>query len=119
MSFDLVPASKENINQKVKPLNASNAIGLDGIPVKPMKLSANFVEKYLASIINHDISQSHFSDGAKDILVRPIYKKKDKQDKKNYRPVSTLKGFSKSDKLCFSLQKTLVSLIENWKKSRQ
>ena len=107
----------------VKSLNINKATGRDGIPLKLINLSANFVDKYLTSIINHGISRSYFSDGAKNALVKPIYKKKDRQSKENYRPVSILNGFSKvyerfindsmlpitqnSLKLCFSLQKTL------------
>ena len=118
MSFDLPPTSKEDINKIVKSLNANKATGPDGIPLKLIKLSVNVVDKYLTSIIDHDISRSYRSDGAKNALVRPIYKNKDTQNKENYRPVSILNRFSKvyerfinksnlSIKLCFGLQKTL------------
>ena len=96
LSFDLPPASKEDINKIVKSLNINKATGPDGIPLKLIKLSANFVDKYLTSIINHNISRSYFSDGAKNALVKPIYKKKDRQNKENYRPVSHLKWIFKS-----------------------
>ena len=62
---------------------------------KLIKLTANFVDKYLTSIINHDMLQSNLIDGAKNALVRPIYKKKDRQNKENYHPVTILDGFSK------------------------
>ena len=95
MSFDLPPASQEDINKIVKSLNANKATGLDGIPPQLRKLSANVVDQYLTSIINHDISRSYFSDKVKKAFVRPIYKNKYKQNKENYRPVSILNGFSK------------------------
>ena len=95
LSFDLPPASKEGINKIVKSLNVNKATGPDGIPLKLIKLSVSFVDKCLTSIINHDVSRSYFSDGAKNALVRPIYKKKDRQNKENYRPVSILNGFPK------------------------
>ena len=44
--------------------------------LKLIKLSACVVDKSLTEIINHDISRSYFSDGAKNALVRPIYIKK-------------------------------------------
>ena len=71
MSFDLPLTSKKDINKIVKSLNANKVTGPDGIPLKLFKLSANVVDKYLTSIA----------------LVRPIYKKKDKQNKENYRLV--------------------------------
>ena len=76
LSFHLPPASKEDINKIVKSLNVNKATRLDGIPLKLIKLSANVVDKYLTSIINHDISRCYFSDGAKNALVRPIYEKR-------------------------------------------
>ena len=75
LSFDLPPASKQDINKIVKSLNVNKATVSDRISLKLMKLSANVIDKYLTSIINHDISQSYFSNGAKNALVRPIYKK--------------------------------------------
>ena len=95
LSFDLPPASKEDINKIVKSLNANKATGPDGMLLKLIKFSVNVVDKYLTSIIDHDISRPYRSDGAKNALVRPIYKKKDRQNKGNYRPVSILNGFSK------------------------
>ena len=56
LSFDLPPASKEDMNKIVESVNVNKATGSDGIPLKLNKLSANVVDKYLISIINHDIS---------------------------------------------------------------
>ena len=84
MSFDLPPASKEDINKIDKSLNVSKATGPDEVPLKIFKLSANFADKYLTSIINHDISRSYFSDGAKNDLVRPICEKPGKIRKINF-----------------------------------
>ena len=81
-----------------------------------------------------------FSTGEKNALARPINKKKDRQNKENYRPVSILNGFPKvcerfiNDSMLpiiqiflsifisayrkrYSANHVLISLIENWKKS--
>ena len=58
------------------------------------------------------------SDGAKGALVRPIYKKEDRQNKENYSPVSTSNVFSKvyerftNDSL-LPIIRTLFELTEN------
>ena len=75
LSFDLPPVSTEDIIKIVTLLNANKATGPDGMPLKLIKLSANVADKYLTSIKNHDIFQSYFSNGAKNALVRTIYKK--------------------------------------------
>ena len=78
LSFDLPSTSKEDINKIVDSLNANKAAGPDGIPLDLIKLSSNIVERYLTNIINHDILQFYFSNGAKNALVSFIYKKKDR-----------------------------------------
>ena len=128
LSFDLPPASNEDINKIVKSLNANKATGPHRKPLKLIKLSTNVVDKYLTIIINHDISRSLFSNWAKNALVRPIYEKKDRQNKENYRPVSMMRGIN--DSMIHAIQTfisnfvsaygknsnhVLISLIENWK----
>ena len=128
------------MNKIVKSLNVNKATGPDGMPLKLNKLSTNVVDKYLTSIINNDTSRSYFSDGAKNALVRPIYKKKDRQNKENYRPVNILNRFSKlyerfinesmipiiqtflsnfvsTYRKHYSTNHVLISLLENWKKN--
>ena len=56
------PAFKEDVDNIVQSLNANKATKFDGIPLKLIKLSAKIVDKYLTSIINHDILRSYFSD---------------------------------------------------------
>ena len=138
LSFDLPPAFKEDVDNIVQSLSANKATKFDWIPLKLIKLSAKIVDKYLTSIINHDILRSYFSDWA-NTLIRPIYKKKDRQNKENYRPVSILNGFSKVYErfkltVCsliqtslsnfvsayrkhYSANHVLIRLIENWKKN--
>ena len=124
----------------VKSLHANKATGPDRIQLKLIELSANVVDKYLVIIINHDISQSYFSDRAKNALVRPIYKKEDRQNKEIYCPVTILNGFSKvyetfitdimlpiiqtilsnfssAYRKHYSANHVLISLRENWKKN--
>ena len=48
-----------------------------------------------ANIINNGLSKNLFSDYAKVAAVRPIFKKYDRTDIKEYRPVSLLNCFSK------------------------
>ena len=58
-------------------------------------MSANVIDCHLANIINNDISLNKYSKHAKTATVRPIFKKDDRTNIKNYRPVSHLNIFSK------------------------
>ena len=62
----------------------------DGISAKFVKMSANVITCHLANIINNDLSLNKYSKHAKTATVRPIFKKDDRTNIKNYRPVSLL-----------------------------
>ena len=92
------------------------------------------------NIINNDLSNNSFSNEAKVAIVRPIYKKKSRDQIENYRPVRILSYFSIVYEK-FLLQKfkpfintfqskfiaayrenyssslVLIRLIENWKQA--
>ena len=59
-------------------------------------MSANVINCYLADIINNDISLNKYCKHAKTATVRPIFKKHDRTNIKNYCPVSLLNIFSKN-----------------------
>ena len=58
-------------------------------------MSANVIYYHLANTINNDISLYKYSKQAKTATARPIFKKDDRTNIKNYRPVNLLNIFSK------------------------
>ena len=72
---DIPSATAEHVNKIIKKLNPNKAIGPDEILPKIVILSANIIDSHLANIINHDLDNNSFSEGAKIATVRPIYKK--------------------------------------------
>ena len=136
--FNIKAASVGQINKIIKDLNPKKALGPDKIPVKIVKLAASVIDSRLTNIINNDLSNNAFSDSAKLASVRPIYKKDDRNEIKNYRPVSILNCFSKiyekffNEQLLpfvncslpelmsayrsgYSTNHVLIWLIENWR----
>ena len=93
--FELPYASAKDINHVMKSLNINKAKGPDGISAKFVKTSGNIIDCHIANIINKDISNNKFSENSKTATVRPIFKKGDRTEIKNYRPVSLLNIFSK------------------------
>ena len=139
-TFDLPYVSTSDINKIIKSLNVNKAKRPDGISAKFVKMSANVIDCHLANIINNDISSNKYSKHAKTATVRTIFKKDDRANTKNYRPVSLLNIFSKIYErflhesltsyvetflskfipiYCksYSSNPVLIRLIENWKKS--
>ena len=101
-------------------------------------MSASIIDKHLTNIINNHLLRNSFSDSAKIASVRPIFKKGERTEIGNFRPVSILNCFSKiyerflhnqiasfsneflSDFISayrkgYSTNHVLIRLIENWK----
>ena len=93
--FVIEPATVLEINKRIKHLNPKKATRPDKIPVKIVKLAANIVHSHLTNI-NNDLSRNSFSNPTNVASVRPIFKKDDRTNIKNYRPVSFLNCFSKN-----------------------
>ena len=139
-TFDLLYASTSDMKKVIKSLNVNKAKRPDGISAKFVKMSTNIIDCHLANIINNDISSNKYSKHAKTATVRPIFKKDDRTNIKNYRPESLLNIFSKiyerflhenltsyleiflskfisAYRKSYSSNHVLIRLIENWKKS--
>ena len=58
-------------------------------------MSANVIDKHLCNIINMDFENYNVPENTKVATIRPIYKKKSRNELESYRPVSLLNAFSK------------------------
>ena len=65
------------------------------IPIVLIKQSSMITAPYLASLFNICISSGDFPDILKIAKITPIYKKGDRENIENYRPISTLPVFGK------------------------
>ena len=109
------------------------------IPVKILKWNSDIIAPALTECYIRKIKNSTFSNELKNADISPTFKKKDRHDKSNYRPVSILPLLSKpferilyeqidshtKDILSkyqggfrkrFSSQHSLLAMFEKWKK---
>ena len=137
--FSLPIATNDEINKILKSIDISKSCGPDKIPPKILRLCSDVIDKPLTVIVNDTVSKCRFPDNAKNANVPPIYKKDDRSNKVNYRPVSLLNTLSKVlerwtkekiepfvDKILskfisayrknYSSNHVLLRLIEEWKK---
>ena len=138
--FKFSKTNLENIEIKIAELNINKPTTFNNIPAKILVEYSDIYSKYIQNFYNNSISECIFPDPMKMADITPVYKKEDKTDKKNYRPVSILPSISKiferimyeeisqymnnlfSPYLCgfregYGTQHCLLIMIERWKKA--
>ena len=136
--FRFKEVSHLEILNELNELNPKKSTPFKNIPIRLLKENTDICGTVLQNIINNEIKNNNFPDELKLADVTPIFKKGDKTNAKNYKPVSVLPPVSKvfkkilqkqmalhfnnylSPYLCgyrkgYSAQHALLTLIENWK----
>ena len=136
ISFLTTPSE---VKKLLKNLDTKKATGVDKIPPKLAKLSADALAIPLPLAINSSMKNDFFPNAPKIASVSPVDKKTDNKNKiSNYRPVSVLNTFSKiyetviknhlvsemknhfspfisAYRKNYSSQHVLIRLIEEWR----
>ena len=141
-TFKLPLADEQDIEKIMKNLDTSKAMGIDNVPARLVKLSADVIHRPFTKILNKSIERDNFPDPMQIGKITPVYKsgkENSRLNKKDYRPVSVLTVFSKvferyilnqmlehvntilSDKISayrkgYSTQHVLLKLTEEWRK---
>ena len=79
----------------IQNLDSSKTTVFKSIPIKIFKNHVNAFAEKLTNLINHCILGCRSPDKLKYADISPAFKKGDKFDKQNYRPVSLLPTVSK------------------------
>ena len=93
--FKIESLEIEYIRILLSNLDTKKATGLDNLNAKFLKDSASVIAEAITHIFNLCISKSKFPSNFKTAKVTPLYKKKNKLDPINYRPISILPILSK------------------------
>jgi hypothetical protein len=88
--------SPEEIENVAKSLKVKESHGYDEIPTKVVKQSISFTSSPLAYTCNLMLFSGVFTTRLKFAEVKPLYKKGERIDITNYRPISLLPSFSKN-----------------------
>ena len=131
--------SNDDFKKEIQKLDQNKSTTYKGIPAKALKLALDESNEFLVKVWNEEILVSSlFPNALKLADVTPAFKKDDKLQAKNYRPVSVLPSVSKlfervmqkqissfidpflspflsGYRKGFSTQTSLMSLLEKWK----
>jgi len=80
--------TNEGVLKLLNGLNPAKAAGPDGLPSRVLKLLSNQLAPMLTDIFNLSLKEAVLPEDWKNANVTPIFKKGEKADPKNYRPVS-------------------------------
>ena len=94
-SFKFESETEESVEKIIDKIKTNVATGIDGIPSKIIKQAKNVISPYLTKILNISFETKTFPDILKNAIIKPIYKKDDKNEISNYRPISILPVISK------------------------
>lgn len=91
----LTPTDEDTVCRIINSLNSTNSTGYDDINTNILKRCSKYISYPLAHIINLSLFQGVFPARLKFSIVKPLYKKGDKNDMNNYRPITLIPVISK------------------------
>jgi hypothetical protein len=90
-----IPITEAEVISTVSSLKNKTSCGYDGLSNKILRLCGSHISKPLTCIFNISLTSGICPDHLKYAIIKPCFKKGDKSQISNYRPVSMLTGFSK------------------------
>jgi hypothetical protein len=89
------PVTENEVENIINKLKGKSSARFDEIPEFLVKRCSNYIKEPLTHIFNISLSLGIFPDLMKKAKIRPLFKKGDKLDIQNYRPIAVLTVFSK------------------------
>ena len=93
--FSLKPITKDAFQKIMKKLKGNRSSGIDFIDGYSIKLASPIIEDILIHLVNLSIVKSHYPQLWKSSKINPHFKKGEKINGENYRPVSDIIFVSK------------------------
>lgn len=99
-SMFLKPLLENEVLQEIMSLRNTRSEGYDEISTKIIKACCNELTKILTHLINMSFLDGTFPDKLKLSIIKPLFKKGDKDDINNYRPITLIPILSKIYERC-------------------
>lgn len=94
-SMFLAPTTPDEVYRIIQNLKNKVSVGYDNISTKVLKFVSDVIAGPICHIINVSISSGIYPDKLKPTIIKPLFKKHDKTDINNYRPIALIPVISK------------------------
>jgi hypothetical protein len=105
-SFFLRPTTPQEVHSLILQLANSNTKDIYDISSKVLKISIDFISYPLHIIINSCFEEGYFPEQLKKSKIVPIFKKGNKEEVQNYRPIAIVPALSKIFELAIKIRLT-------------
>ena len=95
-NFSFKAFNEDTVANAIKNPPAGKACVSNDIPASIMKETSHAYWSKLMQVMHNCLKNNFFPDVIKNAEITPCFKKEDKSEKENYRPVSILSNFSKA-----------------------
>jgi hypothetical protein len=107
------PVTENEVKEVINKLKGKFSAGFDDLPEILVKHCSHLIAKPLTHIFNLSFKFGIFPDMMKKAKITPLFKKGDRQDIRNYRPIAVLPVFSKIlEKIMYN---RLLSFVQKFK----
>ena len=93
--FSTLQSTPAEVKRILSSLPIRKASGNDGISTRLLRECANSISVSLSALFDRSFNECHFPSAWKDALVVPVFKRGDRSNLSNYRPISLLPVVSK------------------------
>jgi hypothetical protein len=111
LRFEFRQVSEDCIRDIILGLKNTSCCGWDEIPANVVKSSCEYIYKPLTHVVNLALCNGEFPKKMKYALIKPLFKKGDRQQLINYRPIAILPVLSKVVERVVLIQ--LVDFLED------
>lgn len=94
-SLYMAPTTPYDVFLIINDLKNTNSTGYDNINTKTVKHVSHIIASPLSHIINLCISEGVFPEKLKTTIIKPLFKKEDRENVECYRPIALIPIFSK------------------------
>ena len=116
LSFSFKFIDRKKIFNELQKLKSKKACQGSDIPVKIIKENIDIITDFIYNNFNNSLFSSYFPSNLKNADITPVFKKKDRENVENYRPVSILPVLSKVYERCMydQMYAYLNKILSKW-----